>query len=114
MHGAKPSPTNISSQKVLQSEYGSEQTLAEFKKDLREQHHILLLDERRALDAIPSMLKGHEGQGPKLLEAIRRIVSADGIVIEESSRRLEEVERLFAPGKSGRRASAKKARAKTK
>lgn len=79
----------------LRTEYGSTHTLAEFKHDLREQYMMVLVDPRRAIEAIPSMLKGHESQGPRLFEAIQQIVAADGDVNDESKQRLAEIEMYF-------------------
>jgi len=79
----------------IRTEYGAEKSLAEFKQDLREQYYILRIDESRAIELIPKLLKGHEDEGPQLLEYIRRIVYADGSLGEEAQRRLAEVERMF-------------------
>ena len=53
----------------MREETGKGLTLAEFKKLLREQFFMLLLDERRAVEAIPAMLakdpelaSAHDGQ----------------------------------------------------
>jgi pimeloyl-ACP methyl ester carboxylesterase len=82
----------------IRAEHGSEKSLAEFKQDLREQYYMLRIDERRAIELIPKLLQGHEDKGPQLLEYIRRIVYADGLLSEEGQRRLAEVERLFTEG----------------
>jgi len=79
----------------MRTEYGSTHTLAQFKHDLREQYLMLLVDERRAVEAMPVMLKGHESEGPRFFDAIRRIVHADGKVSEETKRRLSEIEVFF-------------------
>jgi pimeloyl-ACP methyl ester carboxylesterase len=79
----------------VRDEYGSTHKLSEFKHDLREQYMMVLVDPRRAVEAIPSMLKGYECQGPRLFEAIQQIVAADGDVNEESKQRLAEIEVYF-------------------
>jgi pimeloyl-ACP methyl ester carboxylesterase len=79
----------------VRKELGATKTTEEFKNDLREQYYMLLVDERKAVDAIPEMLKGHEQDSPVLFDAIKRIVTADGRIGEESQRRLNEMERLF-------------------
>jgi pimeloyl-ACP methyl ester carboxylesterase len=79
----------------IRAEHGAEKSLAEFKQDLREQYYMLRLDEDRAVELIPELLKGHEDKGPQLLEYIRRIVYADGSLSEEGQRRLAQVEKLF-------------------
>ena len=79
----------------VRQEYGSTHTLAEFKRDLREQYLMVLVDPRQAVEAIPQMLKGNESYGPQLFEAVKRIVWADGEVNDETNQRLEEIERFF-------------------
>lgn len=79
----------------VRSEYVSMHTLAEFKRDLREQSLMLLVDERRAVEAIPAMLKGHESEGPGLFAGLQRIVMADGYIDDESARRLAEMKIYF-------------------
>jgi uncharacterized protein YihD (DUF1040 family) len=91
----------------IRAEHGEGRSLDEFKADLREQYFLLKLDERRAMESIPAMLKGHEADVKKLLAAIRRVATAGGPLSEEGKRRLAEVERLFdadpARGRSSRR-----------
>ncbi len=79
----------------IRAEHGAGKSLTEFKQDLREQYYMLRIDESRAIELIPKLLKGHQDEGLKLLEYIRRIVYADGSLGEEGQRRLAEVERLF-------------------
>ncbi|HMK34614.1 MAG TPA: DUF3141 domain-containing protein [Desulfomonilaceae bacterium] len=79
----------------VRAEYGAEISLAEFKHDLREQYYMLRLDESRAVELIPELLKGHEKEGPRLLEHIRMVATAGGPLHEEGQRRLAQVERLF-------------------
>jgi hypothetical protein len=62
---------------------------------------MLLLDERRALEAIPTLLKGHEEQGPRMMETIRALAAVDGSLSEEAQSRLLEVGRFFEGSKSG-------------
>jgi pimeloyl-ACP methyl ester carboxylesterase len=83
----------------VRAEYGQETSLSEFSEDLREQYLMVLADERLAVETIPVLLKGHEKDAPGLFEGIRRIISADGQVNEESLRRLAEIERFFIPTK---------------
>lgn len=79
----------------IRDEYGSTHTLAQFKHDLREQNLMVLADERRAVEAIPAMLKGHESEGPRLFEFLRRQITALGYVNAETERRLAEMELCF-------------------
>jgi len=81
----------------IRAEHGAQKSLAEFKQDLREQYYMLRLDEARAVELIPEMLKGHENEAAQLLEFVRQIATAGGPLNEEGQRRLAQVERLFAP-----------------
>jgi hypothetical protein len=69
--------------------------LAQFKQILREQFFALLLDREAALAAIPKMLPADAAARAKLLETVRRIVSAAGDLGEERAGRLAQVEKLF-------------------
>jgi hypothetical protein len=93
----------------IRAERCAHRTLPEFKQDLREQYLMLRLDERRAVEAIPAMLKGHEGEARELLDDIRRIVTAGGPLGEEAQKRLSEVERLFGASAPAPKKSAKEA-----
>ena len=73
--------------------------LAEFKQLLREQFFSLLLDQDGALAAIPKMLPADPAARAKMLESIRRTVSAAGKVSGERAERLAQVEKLFADAK---------------
>lgn len=79
----------------IRAEQHGQRTLSEFKQELRDQYLLLQLDERRAIEAIPLMLKDHAGKCRQLLETIRRVVTADGPLSEEAQKRLAEVEKLF-------------------
>ena len=72
---------------------GAKKTLAEFKQDLREQYQMVRLDESRAIALIPKLLKGHENEGPQMLEYVRR--SHAGEPLHEEGESDREVERLF-------------------
>ncbi len=95
----------------IHEEENSTLTLAEFKEKFREQYFMVLLDEKRAIETIPSLLKSQPDEGPVLLEMIKRIALADGKIGEEAQRRLVEIEKLLVPSKPGK---AKKAAAKKK
>jgi pimeloyl-ACP methyl ester carboxylesterase len=79
----------------IRAEHGAQKSLAEFKQDLREQYYMLRLDERRAVDAIPLMLKGREKEARQLIKVVRQLATAGGALGEQAQKRLEEVERLF-------------------
>ncbi len=84
----------------IHDEHNAVKTLSEFKEIFREQYFMVLLDERRALETIPTLLKSHQDEGPVLLELVKRITMADGKMGEEAQGRLAEIETLFVPSKS--------------
>lgn len=75
---------------------GGDLTLEEFKKLLREQFFMLLLDEERAIKSLSKLIEGHESEAAKMLEYIRRVVTASGTMNEESTARLEIVTAIFS------------------
>lgn len=71
-------------------------SLARFKALVREQYLLLLLDEDRAVAAIPALL-GNDAPGRAgMLDAIRRVVAASGELSQDAERRLDHVGSLFA------------------
>lgn len=79
----------------IRNEHGAKKSLAEFKQDLREQFLMVRLDENRAVALISELLKGHEDEGPQLLEYVRQVATAGGPLIGESQQRLAQMDRLF-------------------
>lgn len=71
-------------------------SLARFKALVREQYLLLLLDEERAVAAIPTLLEDDPSGQAAMLDAIRRVVAASGDLSQDAERRLEQVESLFA------------------
>ncbi len=82
----------------LRGTYGAQKTLDEFKRDLREQYFMLKIDAERAVALIPELLKGHEDLGPKILEDLRRVAGADGVLSEGEQERLARLEQLLGGG----------------
>jgi DNA-binding transcriptional MerR regulator len=70
-------------------------SLQQFKALLREQFFSLLLDQQRALAAIPKMLSEDTAARNDILEKIRRVVSAGGKPGSVRAQRLAEIEQLF-------------------
>jgi pimeloyl-ACP methyl ester carboxylesterase len=81
----------------IRAEHGAQQSLAEFKQDLRKQFFMLEVDEKRAVELIPVLLKGHEQEGRQMFELIKKIVTSGGLSLEESQQRLAQMEQLFCP-----------------
>ena len=69
--------------------------VAEFKALVREQFTILLVDEKAALAAIPSMLPPEAEAREKAYGLITEVLGARGELSAEDSKRLTEVARLF-------------------
>jgi pimeloyl-ACP methyl ester carboxylesterase len=95
----------------IRTEHGGGMTLATFKKLVREQFLMLLLDEDRAVEAMPAML----ARDPKLATLVggdlRRVIEAIGLKTEIGNRRLASIERMFA--RIGDRPSSKIERVET-
>ena len=79
----------------LRQSAGSDISLADFKKLLREQFFMLILDERRAVDAIPDLLAKKPDEAARLGARLRQIVEVVGLTKRESQTRLEEMEDIF-------------------
>ncbi len=95
----------------------SDLTLMAFKALVREQFTILLLDEKRALAAIPSMLPPDAKSRRAAFELIAEVLSATGRHSAEDRARLGELARLFGidaaskgPAASVRRGTGPRAR----
>ncbi len=70
--------------------------LPQFKKIVRDQFSMLMLDEEAALAAIPNMLPGDLTLRRQVFDAIIRILGASGSLNEEDQRRLARITDLFA------------------
>lgn len=84
----------------IRAEHHGKCPLSEFKEAFREQFFMILLNERRAVEAIPTLLAGHQDEGPELFETIRKVVTAGGPLGREAKQRLKEIEKLFIPKKT--------------
>ena len=69
--------------------------LAEFKKLVREQFFSLLLDERRAVEAIPAMLAKDPELASRMARALGRLIEVVGVESAAGKARLREMEKLF-------------------
>ena len=67
-----------------------------FKEIVKEQYLILLLDAERAIAALPKLLPDNRRQCEEALALVRRVLAARGALSEESRRRLERIEAIFA------------------
>jgi hypothetical protein len=85
--------------------------LSEFKAAFRDQFFMVLLDQERAVAAIPKLLQDYPDHGPELYEMIQEIATVDAPLPKESERRLVEIKPLFA---SPKKPAPKKRGAKVK
>jgi hypothetical protein len=79
---------------------GSGLSLDAFKKLVREQFFMLLLDERRAVSAIPAMLTKDAKSASRMAGMLHRVINAVGLRSDLERARLAEVERLFGSERS--------------
>jgi pimeloyl-ACP methyl ester carboxylesterase len=79
----------------IRDEAGSGLTLSAFKKLVREQFLMLVLDERRAVEAIPAMLEKDPKLASRMADNLHRVIDAVGLQTKFANARLAEVESLF-------------------
>jgi hypothetical protein len=77
--------------------------IEDFKALVREQFNILLIDEKAALAAIPSMLPPDMETREKGYNLIKQVLSARGELSAEDKKRIGEVARLFGLEAGGTR-----------
>ena len=80
---------------VRRNDSGARLTLAQFKLLVREQFFMLLLDQERALAAIPKLLPDNANDRVTAFAAIREVLSASAEISGEVAKRLERVAELF-------------------
>jgi pimeloyl-ACP methyl ester carboxylesterase len=85
-------------------------TLSAFKKLLREQFSMLLLDERRAVEAIPAMLAKDPDLASRAASDLQRMIDVVGLRSQVSKDRLVEIKRLFEHAKGREPARAVRAK----
>lgn len=79
----------------IRDEAGSGLALSAFKKLVREQFLMLLLDERRAVEAIPAMVAKDRKLASRMASNLHRVIDAVGLHSRVGHARLTEVETLF-------------------
>jgi hypothetical protein len=70
-------------------------SINQLKELLKEQFMLVLLDEERAVEAIPKLLPKNIEQRQVTLDAMHRMIAARGSLPEEGKRRLNRIEALF-------------------
>lgn len=83
----------------MREEAGKGINLATFKQILREQFLMLLLDERRAVNAIPQMLAGNPDLAAMMKTKFDRLIGLVGVHGKVGQARLAEVEAMFEVAK---------------
>ncbi|WP_158287742.1 DUF3141 domain-containing protein [Falsiroseomonas bella] len=73
-------------------------SLADFKRAVRWQFLMLLLDERRALETLSDLLPNDPEARAEALAVVRSVVEATGAVPDDIARRMQEIERIFVGG----------------
>jgi pimeloyl-ACP methyl ester carboxylesterase len=79
----------------MRDEAGGGSSLDTFKELVRAQFFMLLLDEKRAVNAIPAMLAKDPKSASRMAGSLRRVIDAVGLRSELGRARLTEVERFF-------------------
>jgi pimeloyl-ACP methyl ester carboxylesterase len=69
--------------------------LVRFKEIVKEQYLMLLLDEERAIAALPKLLQADRRQCEEALAVLHRVLVARGELSPEAARRLARIERLL-------------------
>jgi pimeloyl-ACP methyl ester carboxylesterase len=73
--------------------------LSDFKQLMREQFHMLLLDQDSALAAIPAMLPLDADTRLRAFQLIKQVLSARGDLSADDTERLDEIGHLFQPNR---------------
>jgi hypothetical protein len=73
-------------------------TLAEFKKIVREQYYLLLIDREAAVAALPGLLPADRGEKRKALKVLDEVLTARGRLADEAASRYREIVALFDVG----------------
>jgi hypothetical protein len=70
-------------------------TTSQFRDMLNVQLQLVRLDEERAIEAVPKLLKGGEDDIASAWSAMRQLVAAPGALDREGQRRWARVDKLF-------------------
>ncbi len=79
----------------MRQETGKGLSLQEFKRLLREQFLLLLIDQRRAIAAIPEMLARDPELAERMKTTLHRLIDAVGLRNDAEKSRLAEIDELF-------------------
>ena len=70
-------------------------TRSQLREMLNVQLQLVRLDEDRAIEAVPGLLRGREGDIAAVWSAMRQLVEAPGALDQEGQRRWARIEKLF-------------------
>ncbi|WP_051283757.1 DUF3141 domain-containing protein [Desulforegula conservatrix] len=84
----------------IRKTYATDMSLAELKNLIREQFFMVLMDEKKAIDAIPLLIKGNEDKGEQMLDIVQKTVTAKGALSKALEKRFSEVAKYFTPEKA--------------
>ena len=79
----------------MREDTGSGLSLADFKTLVRDQFFTLLLDERRAVEAIPAMLDTDPELAARMATTLRKLIEVLGVESKLGKARLAEITALF-------------------
>jgi pimeloyl-ACP methyl ester carboxylesterase len=83
----------------LRQEAGSGLTLGAFKKLVREQFYMLLLDERRAIEALPTMLDSDPELAAQVSHTLMKLLDVTGVRSSLGKARLQEIDEILKLGR---------------
>jgi Protein of unknown function (DUF3141) len=70
-------------------------TLSQFKELVKEQYQLVLLDEERAVEALPKLFHPGDTESDAALDALRALLTAPGPLAKEETNRVARVEKLL-------------------
>jgi hypothetical protein len=79
----------------MREEAGTGLSLADFKTMVRDQFFTLLLDERRAVEAIPAMLDADPDLAARMATTLRKLIETLGVESKLGKTRLSEMQAMF-------------------
>jgi pimeloyl-ACP methyl ester carboxylesterase len=86
----------------MREDAGSGLSLSDFKSMVRDQFFTLLLDERRAIEAIPAMLDADPDLAPRMASTLRKLIDVVGVETKLGKSRLAEMTAMFESRKAAR------------
>ena len=87
---------------LMREDAGSGLSLADFKTMVRDQFFMLLLDERRAIEAMPAMLDADRELAQRMAPTLRRLIEVVGVESKLGKSRVAEMTALFESRKAAK------------